>query len=90
MDFEYFWENETGPSHFAGQPTPKGLAHAAWQAAMTLEREACARLRLLLAECAPMVYANAEALHMLDGFHPQEREYDDLARRLRKELAPNA
>ena len=64
---------------------------AAWIAgAIAEERKACTRLRELLLECAPMVYANAEALHMLDGFRPQEREFDDLARRLRNELDPNA
>jgi len=44
MTFEDFWKNETGPSHFAGQPAPKDLARAAWHRAMLAERESCANL----------------------------------------------
>jgi hypothetical protein len=36
MNFEDFWMNETGPSHFAGLPTPKDLAQAAWDRAAAL------------------------------------------------------
>ena len=43
MDFEEFWNNETGPSHFAGLPTPKALARAAWNRAREVTREECAK-----------------------------------------------
>ena len=43
MDFEEFWNNETGPSHFAGLPTPKDLARAAWNRAREVTREECAK-----------------------------------------------
>lgn len=43
MNFDDFWKNETGPAHFAGEPTAKDLARAAWNRAAELEREECAR-----------------------------------------------
>ncbi len=43
MNFEDFWKNEIGPSHFAGLPAPKDLARAAWNRAMQAEREECAK-----------------------------------------------
>lgn len=39
MNFDEFWEKETGPGHFAGMPTPKDLARAAWNRATELERQ---------------------------------------------------
>jgi hypothetical protein len=45
------------------------------------------RLRALLRECAPHVFATAKAEHMLDGFGTRKlRANDNLAERLRKEL----
>ncbi|OGT89739.1 MAG: hypothetical protein A2286_02380 [Gammaproteobacteria bacterium RIFOXYA12_FULL_61_12] len=44
MTFDDFWYNETGPGHFAGKPTPKDLARAAWNRSAELERELCANL----------------------------------------------
>jgi len=49
-----------------------------------------ARLRALLAECAPHVFSAAEAEHLLDGFRPQRRPIDALADRVRAALTHNA
>lgn len=36
MTFEDFWNDETGPKHFAGKPTSKDLARSAWDRATEL------------------------------------------------------
>ncbi|MDO8415172.1 MAG: nucleoside 2-deoxyribosyltransferase domain-containing protein [Agitococcus sp.] len=45
-----------------------------------------AELRLLLKQCAPHVFASAEAQHMLDGFNRKPRRLDGLVATLQKEL----
>lgn len=72
-------ERDALAKRYADSESNLALCDAALQD-VTRERDA---LREILRECEPIVTAHAKSLHMLDGFKPQEREYDDLAKRVR-------